>query len=120
MNSSAILAVALLLAPVLFHLCAFLLARLSKDPKLSPSEQSALLGLSKYVVPAVEQTCGLLSGAGKKAEATRVLSSIFSELGVSVSPTMIEAAIESAVYALNASTDQTQKLPVVSPPSPSR
>lgn len=119
MNASTLLAFAVLLAPIIFPLVSLLLQRLASNPKLSPTEQAALMGIAHYVVPAVEQTCGLLGGVSKKAEATRIISNILGDMGVSLSPAMIETAIESAVYNLNQLSQQTVKLPAVRPPAPS-
>jgi LL-H family phage holin len=117
MNTDQLFTLITLLMPLVVFLAGiashFIFAR------LSPNQQQAVQELAHMVVPAVEQSCSLLNGEGKRQEATRLISELLQATGVKNVPTaLISTAIEAAVYGMNQSVmnAQTAKMPAVQPP----
>jgi LL-H family phage holin len=79
--------------------------------------QQKVFDVAQVVVPAVEQSAGMLVGPAKKQQAVVIIGDILGSLGLkNVSPALIDAAIEAAVYAMNSQTmtAQTAKVAVIS------
>jgi hypothetical protein len=114
MSDAQIISLASLLFPMLVSLCAYLYKRL-----VPPSRQAQLdhaKSLARTVAQGVEQTCSALTGPNKKAEAVRLINLLLKEAGITASPTLVDALIEQAVYAINANLPDpqvTQSVPVV-------
>ena len=88
-----------------------------------PHNKAALLTtIAQTAVQAMQQQSATLSNTQKKNMATEIVQSGLKSLGVSVNPLLIEASIESVVYAMKqAAPIQTQitapQPPVVTPVS---
>jgi len=114
MSDAQIISLASILFPVLASLGAYLYKRF-----VPPSRQVQLdhaKSLARTVAQGVEQTCSALTGPNKKAEAVRLIGVLLKEAGITASPTLVDALIEQAVYAINANlTDPqvTQPVPVL-------
>lgn len=95
------------LAAVLFH---WLVAKL-------PHNQQAMLNqIVQVAVSAVEQMGAGKTGQEKKQMAIQMISDILQDLHITISPVLINALVEAAVYGINQS--QTIKFPLVTVPVP--
>jgi len=68
------------------------------------AKQQLVSDLANTVVPAIEQACSDMSGEHKKLTAYQNMTGILKSLHVGVSPALVNLAIESAVYSLNAAS----------------
>ena len=97
------------LYPFLFALAAALFRLLVAK---MPPERQALLGqVVQTVVQAIEQMGTDLTGPEKKMKAEAMISTILQSLHIAVSPALVDALIESAVYGLNQSQVLTSSTP---------
>ncbi len=97
------------LYPFLFALAAALFRLLVAK---MPPERQALLGqVVQTVVQAIEQMGTGLTGPEKKMKAEAMISTILQSLHIAVSPALVDALIESAVYGLNQSQVLTSSTP---------
>jgi LL-H family phage holin len=99
MNADTLITIVSLATPLLAFLASYLSHMIYQ--KLPTQDQAAVKQIADLVVPAVEQSASLLSGAGKKQEALRIATSIMNALGIKMNATLLESAIEAAVYAMN-------------------
>ena len=85
-----------------------------------PHNKAALLTtIAQTAVQAMQQQSATLTNIQKKNMATEIVQTGLTSLGVSVNPRLIEASIESLVYALKATPVHAQitaPLPPVVPP----
>jgi len=77
---------------------------LAKRRKLSVEAVQIVATVAEKVVMALEQTNGELSGPDKKRRAEALVIEILTRLGVPISKTLIDAALEAAVLLMNALT----------------
>src|SRR5450755_2335372 len=89
-----------------------------------PHNKAALLTtIAQTAVQAMQQQSATLTNTQKKNMATEIVQSGLKSLGVSVNPLLIEASIESVVYALKQTTPVQAQItvplsPVVPPGGP--
>ncbi len=87
-------------------LCKYILARL-------PENQHAIVTqVAQSVVNAVEQVYGPAAGTDKKTIAENRILDILKAMHITISPTLIDVAIEAAVYALKQDTKDAGPSPV--------
>lgn len=89
------------LYPFLFALAAVLFHRLVA--KLPHNQQAMLSQIVQVTVNAVEQMGAGKTGLEKKQMALKMISDILQNLHITVSPALINALVESAVYGMNQS-----------------
>lgn len=113
MSDAQLITLASILFPFIVSGCTYLYKKY-----VPPSRQAQLehaKSVTRMVVAGVEQTCDALTGPNKKSEATRLITQLLAEAHIQVSPTLVDALIEQAVYAVNQGKDPqvTQSTPVV-------
>lgn len=88
-----------LLAPLLVFLASFISHKIYAS--LKPDHQQVVSRIAEMVIPAIEQTCQMFTGEEKRQEAVRQIEAILRGVGLkNVSPVLINAAIEAAVWSL--------------------
>lgn len=119
MNLNTVSTLVYLVVSLVLLVVSLLMPKLAASIKLSPAQHQVVKEIADMVVPAIEQTCSLLSGPAKLQEATRVIGDLLAAANVHVSPALISTAIEAAVYAMNQSRSQavTVLRPAVVPPT---
>ena len=134
MNTSSLWLLATLLIPVLFPIAVALAALLyTRCVQHLPMQQRLIVSsMAHTVVTAVEQmTSADTPGSQKKDQAVYALVSILGSVGIKVPASMLEMAIEAAVFELHILTPHTsneadesfpwqptlRNLPVVQPPT---
>lgn len=90
------------LFPVVFPILVAMIAVVGKFfwNRLPENMHQVILGVATTAVTAVEQLYGNDPGHAKKAAAESMIVDMLAAMHVKVAPALIDAAIESAVYAL--------------------
>lgn len=111
MNDAQVLALTQILFPLVVSAAVYLYKKYVPPSKQAQLEHAK--SVTRMVVAGVEQTCVALTGPNKKSEATRLITQLLGEAHITVSPTLVDALIEQAVYAINQGKDPqvTQSVP---------
>jgi hypothetical protein len=105
MNTDTTLQIVQTVVPLVITVAVPLLIRLwfAVDRNMPANVRHVVESTSAIVAAAIEQKYGSLSGDQKKAQAVSAVKLILDELHVSAPDSLIDAAIEAAVFAFNAS-----------------
>jgi LL-H family phage holin len=98
-TNEQIIALIAALVPIIVSLSAYLYKVLVG--KLPPQKQAILQQVATQAVQMAEQVVGPGNGAAKRAMAEEAINAGLKSLGVNVAPSLVNAAIESLVFALN-------------------
>jgi hypothetical protein len=105
MNTDTTLQLVQTLVPLVITVAVPLLIRLwfAVDRNMPANVRHVVESTSAIVAAAIEQKYGSLSGDQKKVQAVNAVKLILDELHINASESLIDASIEAAVFAFNAS-----------------
>jgi hypothetical protein len=122
MNTDTTLQLVQTLVPLVITVAVPLLIRLwfAVDRTMPANVRHVVESTSAIVAAAIEQKYGSLSGDQKKVQAVNAVKLILDELHINASESLIDASIEAAVFAFNASksdstTYTTAPIPSIPP-----
>jgi hypothetical protein len=122
MNTDTTLQLVQTLVPLVITVAVPLLIRLwfAVDRNMPANVRHVVESTSAIVAAAIEQKYGSLSGDQKKVQAVNAVKLILDELHINASESLIDASIEAAVFAFNASksdstTYTTAPIPSIPP-----